>query len=680
MSKKIKITIISILIIIICGIAFLLFSSNTSELKTIKSEKELSKRYNGNYSPAKNLITNIVTMPFSIFGYGIFDTSYNTKSSMSYSTAEVSTSNALEQSDISIDSTSSSSSSKDYSTTNIQVKNVDEADITKTNGDYIYSISDNNVIITNVTNPNDIKIEAKISSYNGIPEDLILYKNELVVISAKITSSNYYSNDVVTQSISSSSYSDINTIVEIYNITNKSTPTLVKNYELYEPYYTSRCINNKLYVISSGSLREKNDKIVRTYCEDNNVREIGLENIKYLKDIKTKKQTIISTVDLDSVQSPVDVNSYLIDISNAYVSENSIYLLDNEHDNDLFELSIRNLFGLKGIFGIFNYNAFNSLSGYTTEIYKFDISKNGDVSYNAKSKIDGQTINQYSLDEQNGHLRVALYDNNGARIVIFNESLQQIGASNYVATGEKMYSSRFMGNKAYLVTYKTIDPLFVIDLSNETNPQVLGELHIPGYSTYLHPYDENHLIGIGMETEEVINRNSSGKVTSTSEKIIGMKMALFDVSDVNNPVQLSQTVIGDRRTTSAILTNPKALLFSKEKQLIAIPVNNYSEDFEIQSSGNSYSSVVDSYKNYDKSYVAEGYFVYNINLQDGFNLKGVITHETSKNKRTSSLYNYGSSKLLRGLYIDDNLYTISENAIKVNKLDTLDLVTELKIK
>ena len=81
-----------------------------------------------------------------------------------------------------------------------------------------------------------------------------------------------------------------------------------------------------------------------------------------------------------------------------------------------------------------------------------------------------------------------------------------------------MYSSRFMGNKAYLVTYKTVDPLFVIDLSNETKPTVLGELHIPGYSTYLHPYDENHLIGIGMETEEIVNKNSIGKVTSTTSK------------------------------------------------------------------------------------------------------------------------------------------------------------------
>ena len=156
-------------------------------------------------------------------------------------------------------------------------------------------------------------------------------------------------------------------------------------------------------------------------------------------------------------------------------------------------------------------------------------------------------------------------------------------------------------------------------------------------------------------------------------------MAFFDVTDVNQPIQLSQTVIGDRRTTSAILTNPKALLFSKEKQLIAIPVNNYSEDFDVSSSGDSYSSVINSYKSYSKPRIAEGYFVYKLNLQDGFKLKGTITHETSSDNK-SLYYSYNPSKLLRGLYINNNLYTVSETAVKVNNLDTLELVDEIKIK
>lgn len=675
MAKKIKIAIITLLIFLVCLVAFLLFYTYKSDLKTLKSDEQLLKIYEGNYSDSDNYFIKAITMPFSFMVNGLpviyEDTVYKNSSSSSstYDSPFLSIDDATSSS---VDSVSGSSSSKDYSTTNIQVENVDEADIIKTDGNYIYSISDNKVIITNVVNPQDIKIESTISPIeNSIPEDLILYKNELIVISDK-------------NSNSSSSYSysysyNSNTIVQVYNIENKAKPTLAKSYELYQPYYTSRCINNELYIISSGTLRKKDNKIIRTYKENNSTQEIALENFKYLKDVQTKKQTIIATLDLDNVSSNVNISSYLIDISNAYVSENSIYLLNQKYERDGDIPPLKAMFGLKGIFGLFDYDSDETSSGYTTKIYKFDILKDGTVTYNTKNKILGKTINQYSLDEQNGHLRVALYDDNGSRVAIFDENLNQIGLSNYVAQGEKMYSSRFMGNKAYFVTYRTMDPLFVIDLSNESQPEILGELHIPGYSTYLHPYDENHLIGIGMETEEIVNRNSTGKVTSTSSRIIGMKMALFDVTDVNQPIQLSQTVIGDRRTTSAILTNPKALLFSKEKQLIAIPVNNYSEDFEVSSSGDSYSSVINSYKSYSNPRIAEGYFVYKLNLQDGFKLKGTITHETSSDNK-SLYYSYNPSKLLRGLYINNNLYTVSETAVKVNNLDTLELVDEIKIK
>ena len=668
MSKNVKI-LVAIIAIILAVISILAFTEDKKELKTIKSEKQLMKIYEGDNSTQKQLFTNIITMPFSFFANGLYPRYYSRGVYYNDGIYDAFTTTPQSVNSAESSSMTKGNTSKDYSTTNIQVENVDEADITKTDGDYIYSISDTNIIITNVKNPQEIKIEATIKSTDGsMPEDMILYKNQLVVISSKFNSTSYYSY-----------YNNSNTVVKIYNIDIKSNPVLEKEYELCEPYYTSRCINNTLYVIASGSLKKEDDKIVRSYVEDSVEKDIALENIKYLKDVDSRQQTIISVVDLDRPRENIYVSSYLIDISNAYVSENSIYLLNQKYgyDNDI--PSIGKMFGIKGIIGLFtDYDNYNYSSGYRTEIYKFKISEDGKVDYDAKNDIEGRTINQYSLDEKNGHLRMALYDSDGARVAIFDEKLNKLGISNYVAKGETMYSSRFIGNKAYLVTYKTMDPLFVIDLSNETNPKVLGELKIPGYSTYLHPYDENHLIGIGMETEEIFNRNVSGKVIPTTARITGMKMALFDVSNVNHPVQISQTVIGDRRTTSAILTNPKALLFSKERNLIAIPVNNYSEDFEVTSSTDNYSSLVNSYTNYNKSYVAEGYFVYNINVKDGFTLKGVITHENTKKDNRYS-YGYNNSKLLRGLYIDDNLYTVSETAVKVNKLDTLELVDELKI-
>lgn len=650
MKKGVKVFIVILLITIIIAVITIVCNKDDTELKTVKSKQELLKIYEGDNSDLQRLLARIFCMPFSMF-YHNYDVIGKADNAGSIGIDSAS----------STESSSSSSNTKDYSTTNIQVENVDEADIVKTDGDYIYSISEDNVIITDVKDPKQPKVVATIKSEDDdIPEDIILYKDKLVVISTKgnQTQRYYYNNRM-------------NTVVKIYNITSREKPVLTKSYEMYEPYYTSRCIDNVLYVISSGNLRKEDDKIVVGYNEDNMEKEMSIDKIKYLKDVKTTKQTLISTVDLNNETADIKLDSYLMNISNAYVSENAIYLLNQKYNNDS-KIPIKLLFGFKGVFGLEDYYEMDSESGYYTEIYKFDIKEN--VEYKAKTKVKGKTINQYSLDEKDNHLRIALYDNDGSRVAIFDEDLKQIGISDNVAKGEKMYSSRFIGDKVYFVTYKTIDPLFVMDLSNEAKPKVLGKLKIPGYSTYLHPYDENHIIGIGMETKEIINRNSNGKVISTTAKVVGMKMALFDVSNVNSPVQISSVVIGDSRTTSAILTNPKALLFSKEKSLIAIPVNNYSQDFEVTLSNN-YETMINNYTKYSKPYNAEGYFVYNINVQDGFKLKGVITHE-----KTNATYYYSNSKLLRGLYIDNNLYTVSETMIKVNELDSLKAVGELKLK
>lgn len=650
MKRGVKVFIVILLIAIIIAVITIVCNKDDTELKTVKSKQELLKIYEGDNSDLQELLARIFCMPFSMF-YHNYDVIEKVDNTWSIGIDSAS----------STESSSSSSNTKDYSTTNIQVENVDEADIVKTDGDYIYSISEDNVIITDVKDPKQPKVVATIQSEDDdIPEDIILYKDKLVVISTKgnQTQRYYYNNRM-------------NTVVKIYNITSREKPVLTKSYEMYEPYYTSRCVDNVLYVISSGNLRKEDDEIVVGYNEDNMEKEMSIDKIKYLKDVKTTKQTLISTVDLNNETADIKLDSYLMNISNAYVSENAIYLLNQKYNNDS-KIPIKLLFGFKGVFGLEDYYEMDSESGYYTEIYKFDIKEN--VEYKAKTKVKGKTINQYSLDEKDNHLRIALYDNDGSRVAIFDEDLKQIGISDNVAKGEKMYSSRFIGDKVYFVTYKTIDPLFVMDLSNETKPKVLGKLKIPGYSTYLHPYDENHIIGIGMETKEVINRNSNGKVISTTAKVVGMKMALFDVSNVNSPVQISSVVIGDSRTTSAILTNPKALLFSKEKSLIAIPVNNYSQDFEVTSSNN-YETMINNYTKYSKPYNAEGYFVYNINVQDGFKLKGVITHE-----KTNATYYYSNSKLLRGLYIDNNLYTVSETMIKVNELDSLKAVGELKLK
>lgn len=663
MKRKIAIIVLTVIILTVFITLICCINVNT-ELKTIKSEKQLEKMYSGrdDDSILKKAILGPLVLPYEISRNIYVEEDYIITEDITSATDSESIFKNIQTNEQS----SNSITNKDYSKTNIQVENVDEADIIKTDGNYIYSLSKESIVITDVTDPNKIKVASKITpTDNGIPEDLILFENKLVAICSEINSPYiYYSSN------------KNNTIVRIYDITNREEPRMVKNYKLYEPYYTTRCIGSKLYVISTGNLRKENNKIVRYYDEEYSQKEIELKNIKYLKNVETNKQTIISMMDLNNIEQNVNVSSYLIDIENAYISEKNIYLLDTNYKGNYYP-KISSIYGIKGIWGLNDY-IYDYTRNYETEIYKFNILENGEVEYSCKTRVKGQTINQYSLDEYNGNLRVALKDSReGSRIVIFNEKMQQIGETPYLAKGEQMYSSRFMGDKAYLVTYKTIDPLFVIDLSNPTEPKVLGELKIPGYSTYLHPYDENHLIGIGMQTEEKINRDIQGKVTSTTATITGMKMALFDVTDPTNPVEISSTVIGDRRTTSAILTNPKALLFSKEKELIAIPVNNYAEYISIASS-NTYEDTINAYKKNTTKYISEGYSVYSINIEKGIDLKGIITQENIDNKSQDTYY-YTNSKLLRGVYIENNLYTVSEKCIKVSDLETLKEISKIDL-
>ena len=669
--KKIVIAIIVILILIlsILGYKVMVTDNEEEELIEISSKAELEAAIYNRDVDEISIPSKLLTLPFSI----VYEFSRNFTSSMGDGVINSSSSDLPSgvgpsnyTGSAATDSITSTQSTKEYSTTNIQVENVDEADITKTDGDYIYSLSEDKVVITDVKDETQIKIASEIETEdsNTIPLDLILYNDKLIVISEK------------TKSRLSSSNNPNSTVVTVYDISDREQPEKIKDYQLEQPYYTSRCIDGKLYVISSGYFKEENDEIVTYYYEDGKKVDPGYKNIRKIKDIDSDVQTILSMLDLKNIDEAVKVNSYLMDVENAYVSENNIYLLEEKYEGSYSgNPKISSIFGLKGILGAFEYKDLGDYRTYTY-IYKFNLLDDGSIQYDKKAKEKGQTINQFSIDEYEGNLRVALYNGEGSRIVIFNDEMKKIGETEKLAEGEKMYSSRFLGDRAYLVTYKTIDPLFVIDLSNPEEPQVLGELKIPGYSTYLHPYDENHLIGIGMQTEEKVNRTSSGRVRSTTATITGMKMALFDVTDVNNPVQISETIIGDRRTTSAILTNHKALLFSKEKELLAIPVNNYTEDFEIENSSDEYESIVNSYTNYKKEYVSEGYFVYNINLTDGFTLKGTITHDKTKSKYSY----YNTSRLLRGLYIDDNLYTVSEDYIKVNSLDDLQEISQLKIK
>ena len=669
MKHKLLKIFLPILAVVLIIAGFFIFKPSNKELKNISSEAELYSFYTGSESTGlrDSPLLRLVTLPFSLL---LHDSYYDPCPECDY-IIEDWASKGISIDDIEYNSASedSATGSSDFSTTNIQVENVDEADIIKNDGSYIYSLADTNVVITDVRDPANPTIVSRITSPDdSAPVDLILTDDVLTVISTEDYGGGF---GFVWRNYNY--YREQDTIVSVYDIKDREDPRLEKSYRLELPYYTSRRIDNQLYVIASGRLHAEDSKVILKYEEDYVEKTFPATSVRYLKDVKTNTLTIVSRVDLGDLDSDISLDPFLIDISNAYVSENAFYLLDEKYEYSYSEGSIlddlAHLFGLKGVFGYAEYKngEYNySDSGYYTEIYKFDIQKSGDISYSAKTKAEGSTINQYSLDEKDGHLRVALHEDDGSFVAIFDEKLNKIGESGRLAKNEIMYASRFIGDKAYLVTYRNTDPLFVIDLSDETKPKVLGELKIPGYSVYLHPYDENHLIGIGVDTEEEMRRDINGRIIWTTAYITGMKLALFDVSDVKNPREISKIKIGDSYTTSAILTNPKALLFSKEKQLLAIPVNNYADEYKIEvSDTDDLSDFVSVIRDYYDDYVSEGYLIYNINLENGITEKGSIIHE--------------DSELIRGAYIDNNLITVSENTLKINELSELKPISELDL-
>ena len=277
------------------------------------------------------------------------------------------------------------------------------------------------------------------------------------------------------------------------------------------------------------------------------------------------------------------------------------------------------------------------------------------------------------MDEADDHFRIAttrgsVWDSevpSTNNLYILDQSLNTVGSLEDMAPGETIYSTRFIGDRGYMVTFKKIDPLFVFDLSNPESPQILGQLKIPGYSTYLHPYDETHILGFGKDAED----GSEEEIAVRDLDFAwyqGMKVALFDITDVTNPEQLFSVGIGDRGTESELLYDHKALLFSAAKNLLAFPVSV--AEVPEGSSADTYGDTV-----------FQGAYIYNLNLEDGFTLKGTVTHyEDTESQSYWDYYDY-TREIQRIIYIGDTLYTISDGFIKALDLETLEERASLEL-
>lgn len=617
--------------------------------------------------------------------------------------------------------------SDDFSKTNVQVEGVDEADIIKTDGKYIYAVVKNSLYIINAYPAKNGEVLSKIE-FKARPQNIYINDDKLVVFGQN---SEIYKTEVYKGFRRRANY----TFFKVFDISNPKTPKQVRDLDLEGNYSNSRMIGDFVYFVTNNYnyYYVPGEPIVPRLLEDGEVIPVkcGGEITRcivpdiYYFDIPydSYNLTVVSAINIKDKNKDVNQDIYTLSGNqNMYVSLNNIYItytrqisewqLGMEVTRELIlpNLSSKNQERINEIDKAPKYiltenekmqkisriierytmslsdeeqeNLRNKTEEAMKQKYK-DISKemektiihkiavdNGELEYKTFGEVTGHVLNQFSMDENKGYFRIATtkgrtwsqyledeeresYNN----MYVLDENMKVVGAVEDLARGERIYSVRFMQGRAYMVTFKQTDPLFVIDLEDPTNPKVLGELKIPGFSNYLHPYDENFLIGIGKDTKE----NEWGGVTTG-----GIKLSLFDVRDVTNPKEVDVYIMGDQGSNSIALNDHKAFLFSKEKNLMVMPVTIREKTGE-----RSWGKLTFS-----------GAAVFKVD-ESGFELKGKIDHSDGGKTADSDYfwgYRYYDNNVLRTLFIDDTLYTFSNKYLKANKLDNLELVKKIELK
>ncbi len=616
------------------------------------------------------------------------------------------------------------SGSVDYSKTNIQVEGVDEADIIKTDGKYIYALARNNLFIIDVYPATSSAVISEIE-FESNPQDIFINKDRLVV----------YGNDnqvFINENYSSFKRRNSYTFFKIFDLTDRENPQEVKDLKFEGNFSDSRMIGDYIYLITSnyGYQFIEGEPIAPRILEDGDVvsntcagEGCVMPDIYYF-DIPSysRNLTTISAINIQNESESINSESYILaGNQNLYVSRNNIYITYTKYIDEYqlaMEISQEVVYPmlspaeqemiqkiesvedfvlseyekLSKINSIID-NYIQSLSPVEQEsvynklddairqkykeiypelektiIHRIAIAK-GDIEYAVQGEVTGRVLNQFSMDEKGEYFRIATTKSRSwsqylddsqqesfNNLYVLNKDLSVIGKIEGLAPEERIYSVRFMQDRAYMVTFEQIDPLFVIDLSDPQNPSVLGELKIPGYSNYLHPYNDELLIGIGKDT--TIDDNDRVRTQ-------GIKLSLFDVTNVNDPKEIDNYILGDAGSSSIALHDHKAFLFSQDKNLLAIPVVLRASDEE------------GGYGELEFS----GAAIFNID-EDGFEIKGRIDHsdggESSEDYWFGG-YRYYDNNVQRILYIEDALYTFSNKYLKINSLDDLMEINSLEL-
>jgi len=582
----------------------------------------------------------------------------------------------------------------DYSETNNQVSGVDEADIMKSDGTYIYTVSEKTLFIIKAYPGKDAEIVSTIK-LDDSPQGIFVDDDVLAVFGSSYNQQVYKTLSYIPRQGM--------TFLNVYDISDRKNPDLLKEYQFEGSYFNGRMADGYMYILTNT--RPEIRPIPMPYVFEDSVRStIAPDHIHYYN-IRYDDPMFVNIHAID-MSDPSKRNSESVVVEgsqNLYMSEKNIYVtytewineydvmrdvmeetldpkltdddkalikkvksVDNdilsrsEKESKIYQVYMNYLYSLTqddqdSIQDDVDAETKDRLEGYKyfeyTVINKISFDK-GEVKPVANGKVPGSVNNQFSLDEKDDVLRLATTVNqrwssyikssekSSNHVFTLDKGLSVLDSLDDLAEGERIYSTRFIDDRLYMVTFQQVDPFFVIDLSDPEDIGELGQLKIPGFSRYLHPYDKDVIIGIGQDATE------TGRTK-------GLKISLFDVSDVKNPKEIAKYVTDSRYASSTALYEHKAFLFSKDKNLLVIPAYNYNYQ--------------------DKSENYNGAFVFDIE-KDKIELRGLIDHSSGNTQNY-----YYSPSVERSMYIEDLLYTKSPDLLRINELDDLSSVKKIDL-
>ena len=535
----------------------------------------------------------------------------------------------------------STSATPSHSETNAQVAGVDELDTVKNDGSYIYTVTNNTVAIVLAYPVTEAKLLAHVS-VNGTLQGIFVDGNKLVVVSQQYQQ--YPSPFIATLQPAGSSivvypiflnYPQT-TSLSIFDISNHASPVLTTTLVVNGTLAGARLIGDYAYLVATQPVYCTGPILLPVNVVNGQALTTGIATVYHsdIADVAHSFTTVVGINVTEANPTPAAKIFLIGTSSNIYVSLHQIYLTQP---------------------------IWSQVE--QTAVHRISID-GASISYQATGTVSGHVLNQFSMDEYNGNFRIATtgYSFNQVastggvastyvqqtNLYVLDSGLHIIGKLEGLSPGEAFYAARFMGDRAYLVTFQRMDPLFVIGLQDPTQPKVLGQLNIPGVSDYLQPYDETHLIGFGKSSTNVTWENAA--------LFQGLKLSLFDVTDPSNPIDTSNFLVGDRGSDSPALTDHKSVLFDRSLNLLVIPL-----------------TIAQAQSNTTCTWcynplVWQGAYVFNVTVQDGIIFRGGITHLA-----TGQIPSWNNSNFFvtRALYIGSVLYTISNNTVKMNSLSDL---------